>query len=45
MITVKKQLNSTNKLYLSSKDFQIPIISMIPKYLELKPAVQLNFEA
>ena len=37
MTTVKKQLISASKLYLNSKDLQIPTISMTSKYLELKP--------
>ena len=45
MTTVKKQLNSANKLYLNSKDLQIPTISMTSKYLELKPVEQLNFRS
>ena len=43
--TVKKQLNNANKLYLNSKDLQIPTISMTSKYLELKPVEQLNFRS
>ena len=43
MTTVKKQLKNANKLYLNSKDLQIPTISMTSKYLELKPVEQLNF--
>ena len=43
MTTVKKQLNNANKLYLNSKDLQIPTISMKSKHLELKLADQLNF--
>ena len=43
MTTVKKQLNNVNKLYLNSKDLQIPIILMTSKYLELKPVEQLKF--
>ena len=42
MTTVKKQLNSANKLYLNPKDLQIPTISMTSKYLELKPVEQLK---
>ena len=45
MTTVKKQLNSANKLYINSKDLQIPTISMTSKYLELKPVEQLNFRS
>ena len=45
MTTVKKQLNSASKLYLNSKDLQIPTISMTSKYLELKPVEQLNFRS
>ena len=45
MTTVKKQLNSANKLYLNSKDLQIPAISMTLKYLELKPVEQLKFRS
>ena len=45
MTTVKKQLNNVNKLYLNSKDLQIPTISMTSKYLELKPVEQLNFRS
>ena len=41
----KKQLNNANKLYLNSKDLQIPTISMTSKYLELKPVEQLNFRS
>ena len=33
------------KLYLNSKDLQIPTISMTSKYLELKPVEQLNFRS
>ena len=44
MTTVKKQLNSANKLYLNSKYHQIPTISMSSKYLELKPVEQLNLQ-
>ena len=44
MTTVKKQLNSANKLYLNSKDLHIPTISMTSKYLELKPVEQLKFQ-
>ena len=43
MTTVKKQLNSANKLYLNSKDIQT--ISMTSKYLELKPVEQLKFQS
>ena len=43
MTTVKMQLNSANKLYLNSKDLQIPTISMTSKYLEIKPVEQLKF--
>ena len=43
MTTLKKQLNSASKLYLNSKDLQIPTISMTSKYLELKPVEQLTF--
>ena len=42
MTTVKEQLNSVSKLYLNSKDLQIPTISMTSKYLELKPLEQLK---
>ena len=45
MTTVKKQLNSLSKLYLNSKDLQIPTISMTSKYLELKPVEQLKFRS
>ena len=45
MTTVNKQLNSANKLYLNSKDLQIPTISMTSTYLELKPLEQLNFRS
>ena len=45
MTTVKKQLNSASKLYLNSKDLQIPTISMTLKYLELKPVEQLKFRS
>ena len=45
MTTVKKQLNSASKLYLNSKDLQIPTISMTSKYSELKPVEQLNFRS
>ena len=45
MTTVKKQLNSANKLYLNLKDLQIPTISMTSKYLELKPVEQLKFRS
>ena len=45
MATVKKQLNSASKLYLNSKDLQIPTISMTSKYLELKPVEQLNLRS
>ena len=45
MTTVKKQLNSASKLYLNSKDLQIPTISITSKYLELKPVEQLNFRS
>ena len=44
-MTVKKQLNSTHKLYLNSKDLQITTISMTLKYLELKPVEQLKFKS
>ena len=37
--------NSANKLYLNSKDLQIPTILMTSKYLELKPEEQLNFRS
>ena len=43
MTTVMKQLNSANKLYLNSKDLQIPTISMTTKYLECKPIEPLKF--
>ena len=43
MTTINKQLNSANKLYLNSKDLQIPTISMTSKHLELKPVEQLKF--
>ena len=43
MTTVKKQLNNANKLYLNSKDLQIPPILMTSKNLELKPVKQLKF--
>ena len=43
MTTVNKQLYSANKLYLNSKDLQIPTISMASKYLELKRVKQLKF--
>ena len=36
LTTVKKQLNSANKLYLNSKDLQIPTISMISKVFRAK---------
>ena len=42
MTTVKKQLNSASKLFLNSKDLQIPTISMTSKYLELNPVEQLK---
>ena len=45
LTTVKKQLNNANKLYLNSKDLQIPTISMTSKYLELKPVEQFNFRS
>ena len=45
MTTVKKQLNSASKLYLNSKDLQIPTISMTSKYLELKLGEQLKFRS
>ena len=45
MTTVKKQLNNTSKLYLNSKDLQIPTISTTSKYLDLKPVEQLNFRS
>ena len=45
MTTVKKQLTSANKLYLNSKDLQIPTISIKSKYLELKPVEQLKFRS
>ena len=45
MTTVKKQLNSASKLFLNSKDLQIPTISMTSKYLELKPEEQLKFRS
>ena len=41
----KEQLNSASKLYLNSKDLQIPTISMASKYLELKPVEQLKFRS
>ena len=45
MTTVKKQLNNAKKLYLNSKDLQIPTILMTSKYLELKPVEQLKFRS
>ena len=45
MTTVKKQLNSANKLCLNSKDLQIPTISMTSMYLELKSEEQLKFKS
>ena len=45
MTTRRKQLNNANKLYLNSKDLQIPTISMTSKYLELKPVEQLNLRS
>ena len=45
MTTVTKQLNSASKLFLNSKDLQIPTISMTSKYLELKPVEQLKFRS
>ena len=36
---------TTNKLYLNSKDLQIPTISMTSWYLELKPVEQLKFRS
>ena len=42
MTTVKKQLNSANKLCLNSKDLQIPTISMTSMYLELKSEEQFK---
>ena len=45
MMTVKKQLNSANKLYLNSEDLQIPTISMTSKYLALKPVEQFKFQS
>ena len=45
MTTVKKQLNSASKLFLNSKDLQIPTISMASKYLELKSVEQLKFRS
>ena len=45
MTTVEKQLNSASKLYLNSKDLQIPKISMTSNYLELKPVEQLKFRS
>ena len=38
-------LHAKKKLYLNSKDLQIPTISMTSKYLELKPVEQLNFQS
>ena len=45
MTTVKKQSNNVNKLYLNSKDLQIPTILMTTKYLELKPVEQIKFRS
>ena len=42
MTIVKKQFNSANKLYLNSKDLQIPKRSMTSNYLELKPVEHLK---
>ena len=41
----KEAIKNANKLYLNSKDLQIPTISMTSKYLELKPVEQLNFQS
>ena len=40
-----RYLGLVNKLYLNSKDLQIPTISMTSKYLVLKPVEQLNFRS
>ena len=45
MTTLKKQLNNARKLYLFSKNLQIPTLSMTSKYLELKPVEQLKFRS
>ena len=38
-------VNDANKLYLNSKDLQIPTMSMISKYEELKLVEQLKFRS
>ena len=43
--TFSTEDHNPNKLYLNSKDLQIPTISMISKYIELKPIEQLNFRS